>query len=241
MIICVLDLADLISSKLRSRDFKKKMAEEHRCQAPEGHILCVNNCGFFGSPATMNLCSKCYGDFRLKEPQEASSIKSSLFFVFVNRRRIRFSGSSFDSTWSQRRISGSGGRDCSGGWTAAASTTQSVHGLQEAGRIDRIQVQVRDYVLRVPQVPRKSRMYFRFQEGWERGDRTRQSPCQSREAREDLRRRWKTIGSFDFRWEKMEIVKLVKITTRVSVVVPIMKRNQLDWIKIFSSYKNVFS
>ncbi|XVF76232.1 hypothetical protein PTKIN_Ptkin13bG0249700 [Pterospermum kingtungense] len=54
------------------------MAEEHRCQAPEGHRLCVNNCGFFGSPATMNLCSKCYGDFRLKEQQEPSSIKSSL-------------------------------------------------------------------------------------------------------------------------------------------------------------------
>ncbi|KAK6231810.1 zinc finger protein [Theobroma cacao] len=54
------------------------MAEEHRCQAPEGHRLCVNNCGFFGSPATMNLCSKCYRDFRLKEQQEASSIKSSL-------------------------------------------------------------------------------------------------------------------------------------------------------------------
>ncbi|KAG4183911.1 hypothetical protein ERO13_A09G138500v2 [Gossypium hirsutum] len=54
------------------------MAEEHRCQTPEGHRLCVNNCGFFGSPATMNLCSKCYRDFRLKEQQGATSIKSSL-------------------------------------------------------------------------------------------------------------------------------------------------------------------
>ncbi|MBA0721878.1 hypothetical protein Golax_009379 [Gossypium laxum] len=53
------------------------MAEEHRCQAPEGHRLCVNNCGFFGSSATMNLCSKCYRDLYLKE-QEASSIKSAL-------------------------------------------------------------------------------------------------------------------------------------------------------------------
>ncbi|GLT40619.1 hypothetical protein SLA2020_147370 [Shorea laevis] len=53
------------------------MAEEHRCQAPEGHRLCANNCGFFGIPATMNLCSKCYRDFCLKEQQQAS-IKSSL-------------------------------------------------------------------------------------------------------------------------------------------------------------------
>uniref|UniRef100_A0A2N9EDS3 AN1-type domain-containing protein n=1 Tax=Fagus sylvatica TaxID=28930 RepID=A0A2N9EDS3_FAGSY len=53
------------------------MAEEHRCEAPEGHRLCVNNCGFFGSSATMNLCSKCYNDFHLKEQHHASS-KSSI-------------------------------------------------------------------------------------------------------------------------------------------------------------------
>ncbi|KAE8673039.1 Zinc finger A20 and AN1 domain-containing stress-associated protein 6 [Hibiscus syriacus] len=84
LIISVLDLADPISSilnftrNLKDREILKKMAEEHRCQTPEGHRLCVNNCGFFGSPATMNLCSKCYRDFRLKEQQGASSIKSSL-------------------------------------------------------------------------------------------------------------------------------------------------------------------
>lgn len=47
------------------------MAEEHGFQAPEGHRLCANNCGFFGSPATSNLCSKCYGDLRIKEEQGA--------------------------------------------------------------------------------------------------------------------------------------------------------------------------
>ncbi|XP_008788284.2 zinc finger A20 and AN1 domain-containing stress-associated protein 5 [Phoenix dactylifera] len=47
------------------------MAEEGRCQ--EGHRLCANNCGFFGSPATLNLCSKCYRDSRLKEEHAASA------------------------------------------------------------------------------------------------------------------------------------------------------------------------
>ncbi|XP_042510674.1 zinc finger A20 and AN1 domain-containing stress-associated protein 6-like [Macadamia integrifolia] len=53
------------------------MAEEHKLEAPEGHRLCANNCGFFGSPATLNLCSKCYGDLRLKE-EHASSAKTAV-------------------------------------------------------------------------------------------------------------------------------------------------------------------
>ncbi|KAF8044722.1 hypothetical protein N665_7168s0001 [Sinapis alba] len=52
------------------------MAEEHRCQTPEGHRLCANNCGFLASSTTLNLCSNCYGDLCLKQQQ--ASMKSTV-------------------------------------------------------------------------------------------------------------------------------------------------------------------
>ncbi|XP_047321281.1 zinc finger A20 and AN1 domain-containing stress-associated protein 8-like [Impatiens glandulifera] len=54
--------------------------DETGCHAsPEGPILCINNCGFFGSAATMNMCSKCHKDMILKQEQTklaASSIEN---------------------------------------------------------------------------------------------------------------------------------------------------------------------
>ncbi|GBG62883.1 hypothetical protein CBR_g34255 [Chara braunii] len=39
---------------------------------PEQPVLCANNCGFFGNPMCMNLCSKCYRDYTEQQKAAAS-------------------------------------------------------------------------------------------------------------------------------------------------------------------------
>ncbi|VFQ91424.1 unnamed protein product [Cuscuta campestris] len=57
-------------------------SKETGFQASEGPTFCINNCGFFGSAATMNMCSKCHKDMVLKK--EHAKLAASSIENFVN-------------------------------------------------------------------------------------------------------------------------------------------------------------
>ncbi|KAI3877137.1 hypothetical protein MKX03_023847 [Papaver bracteatum] len=56
------------------------------CEQPEALLLCKNGCGFFGTAANMNMCSKCYRDY-LKE-EEQSALAKAAFEESANPKKV---------------------------------------------------------------------------------------------------------------------------------------------------------
>lgn len=49
---------------------------ETGCQAPDVSVPCINNCGLFGTAATMSMCPKCHKEMTMKEEQANLTVSS---------------------------------------------------------------------------------------------------------------------------------------------------------------------
>ncbi|VBB25202.1 unnamed protein product [Acanthocheilonema viteae] len=97
--ITVLDILKFIECKMESSEIEsetqklqKSSSEKRlRVQITEGDLLCVNQCGFYGTPQWKGRCSKCWRTYQMEEKKTQYYTKNRellSFEKFEGRRRL---------------------------------------------------------------------------------------------------------------------------------------------------------